>query len=165
MKKKKPESIIRKREQTSVSRIITDLEIKIEIPIEPKAKGRPRHSFVRGRSVTYTPSITRATESAIRSYASLAVRGKEPLECPLILEVIFYLKRGKSVKREVPSVKPDYDNLAKILDACNGVLWKDDALIVDSHIYKRYSEKKDGFILLKVYPYNATISLIKHFFT
>ena len=137
--------------------------ISLSIPVEPVPKGRPKTAIINNRVIVYTPSKTRASENSIRQYTSIAMRSRPPLECPLILEVIFYLKKGKSVKRDVPCVKPDYDNLAKILDACNGILWKDDALIVDSHIYKRNSSKKEGNIRLNVYEYNPDISLIKYF--
>lgn len=37
--------------------------------------------------------------------------------------------------------KPDLDNLAKfILDVGNGILWKDDSMITELHLEKRYSE-------------------------
>lgn len=40
-----------------------------------------------------------------------------------------------------PTARPDLDNLAKsILDACNGVIYKDDAQIVDLITHKRYDD-------------------------
>ena len=41
-----------------------------------------------------------------------------------------------------PIVKPDIDNVAKaILDALNGVVYKDDNQIVELHIKKLYSDE------------------------
>jgi hypothetical protein len=40
-----------------------------------------------------------------------------------------------------PTGKPDWDNLAKVLDAFNQVVWADDAQVVDGRIVKAYSEK------------------------
>lgn len=40
----------------------------------------------------------------------------------------------------LPAVKPDADNLAKAaLDACNGIIWRDDALICSLLVKKRYA--------------------------
>jgi Holliday junction resolvase RusA-like endonuclease len=47
-----------------------------------------------------------------------------------------------SAKRRLfPVVKPDWDNLGKMLsDALNQVIWSDDAQICEAHVYKRYSD-------------------------
>jgi Holliday junction resolvase RusA-like endonuclease len=39
-----------------------------------------------------------------------------------------------------PTVKPDWDNAAKLLDACNGIVFTDDKQIVDGMVRKVYSE-------------------------
>ena len=42
--------------------------------------------------------------------------------------------------RLLPTSKPDTDNVLKaVLDGCNGVLWRDDVLVVDVRIRKRYA--------------------------
>ncbi len=46
----------------------------------------------------------------------------------------------------------DVDNLAKgILDACNGVIWKDDSQIVDLHVTKFITDYVP-YIILRVEP-------------
>ena len=54
----------------------------------------------------------------------------------------FYLERPPSVprKRVMPTVKPDLDKLVRaILDAGTGILWKDDAQVVEfSRVRKCY---------------------------
>jgi Holliday junction resolvase RusA-like endonuclease len=58
---------------------------------------------------------------------------------------------------EPPCVKPDHDNLAKSLDALNGIVWGDDKQIVFSRVFKIYGERpclrvvvnradRDGFV-------------------
>jgi Holliday junction resolvase RusA-like endonuclease len=38
-----------------------------------------------------------------------------------------------------PTVKPDYDNVAKLVgDSLNGILWMDDSQIVQATLEKRY---------------------------
>ena len=41
-----------------------------------------------------------------------------------------------------PTLKPDYDNIAKIIaDSLNGIAYRDDAQIVDGYVRKFYSDK------------------------
>ena len=41
-----------------------------------------------------------------------------------------------------PAKKPDIDNIQKaVLDGCNKVVWKDDALICKIEVEKAYSDK------------------------
>lgn len=37
-----------------------------------------------------------------------------------------------------PAKKPDVDNIAKCMDGLNGIVWRDDAQVVDLRIVKRY---------------------------
>ena len=40
-----------------------------------------------------------------------------------------------------PTGKPDYDNIGKVVDALNGIVWVDDSQIVDARIRKLYDER------------------------
>ena len=48
-----------------------------------------------------------------------------------------------------PTVKPDWDNFAKMCDALKGVCWIDDAQVTDGHIFKRYSDQPRVVIEVK----------------
>ena len=66
----------------------------------------------------------------------------EPLDGPLHVEVTFYLPRGKTVTRELPSVKPDLDKLQRALGdvlTISGII-ADDARITSWFPRKRYSD-------------------------
>jgi len=40
----------------------------------------------------------------------------------------------------LPTTKPDADNVVKaVFDGLNGVLWRDDVLVVDLRVRKRYA--------------------------
>ena len=132
------------------------IEIKFTVPGKPKGKARPRFRVVtpkgkKGFVQTYTPKDTQSEEGAIRHFASLAMAGRAPLAGPLIISMCGYMPVPASWSKKLqaqalageiyPTGKPDYDNLAKMQDACNGIVWVDDALIVDAHIYKRYSDR------------------------
>ena len=66
----------------------------------------------------------------------------EPLACPVAVRLAFRLERPKSVKpadRPLPLVKPDIDKLERaVLDALTGVIWKDDAQVVELRGSKVY---------------------------
>jgi Holliday junction resolvase RusA-like endonuclease len=112
--------------------------------IDPVPKGRPR--FTRqGRA--YTPQRTKIFESELsdlmREQSSCVESGS------LKVEIIFYLRKPKTVKRKYPTVKPDLDNFIKgFCDAGNGILWEDDAQIVTMTASKQYADS--GRIYLKI---------------
>ena len=69
------------------------------------------------------------------------------------MDIIFYLpvpkswteaKKRMAVTGEIrPASRPDIDNLGKALcDACNGIVWVDDSLIVDLHMREYYGEPR-----------------------
>lgn len=95
--------------------------------VKPTPKGRPRFTRL-GRP--YTDEKTRAATEQLRWMMVARKSYNKPLLCPLDVEIQFQLKRGKNVKREHPSVGADIDNYLKlVLDAANGILWKDDSQI------------------------------------
>lgn len=124
-------------------------KIAFQLPGHPKGKGRPRAAR-RGNFVTlYTPAETRSYEGMIRLAAERAMRGRLPIEGPVIMMMaaVFDVPKGYSKKRravaiesgEFPTKKPDLDNIAKVVvDAMNGVVFKDDCQIVSTRYSKVY---------------------------
>ena len=124
--------------------------ILIELQGQPQGKGRPR--FVRrGRFVsTYTPTKTRKYEQALAERAIKIMNGQSLLREPLRVNVVASFAVPPSWPRKrrdaalvgvkLPTTRPDYDNLLKILDALNGIVWHDDAQIVEATVRKCYSE-------------------------
>lgn len=114
-----------------------------EVFVEPKPKGRPRFAK-RGNFVkAYTDAKTKGYEQVVRNQLRHSF-AESPLEGAIAINLIFFLPRPKSVKknkRPFPTVKPDLDNLVKsFLDAANGILFKDDNLIVEIVAVKRYAD-------------------------
>lgn len=60
---------------------------------------------------------------------------------PVLVAAVFYMPRPKTVRRLLPSVKPDLDKLMRALGdgMTDGGLLADDALIVTQFIHKRYA--------------------------
>lgn len=51
-------------------------------------------------------------------------------------------KYAAALSRELlPTSRPDFDNYAKMVDALNGIVWKDDAQICHYEMWKVFSEQ------------------------
>jgi len=119
--------------------------INFTVPGPPKGKGRPRVT----RHGTYTPKATKDYEKLIIS--CIDAEGTYYEGVPLKATIKCFYPMPKSMpkyKRDMilngelyPIVKPDLDNVAKaILDALNGILYKDDNQVVELFVTKRYSD-------------------------
>ncbi len=115
----------------------------------PRGKGRPRFRSMGKFVSAYTDAATRKYESALHDQAKKVMGTDQPLEGPLAVEIVAYTPIPKSWNRKdtaaalagesVPTSRPDVDNLSKVVDALNGVVWRDDSQIVDLHVWKFYS--------------------------
>ena len=118
------------------------------VPGKPRGKGRPR--FSNGRA--YTDEQTRAYEYQIAAnYRRVAGKFRFPDDVFLRVRVQQQMPVPQSASKAkkasmldgvtYPSAKPDLDNVVKaVLDALNGVAYKDDARVVGLHSQKIYSD-------------------------
>jgi Holliday junction resolvase RusA-like endonuclease len=136
--------------------VMRDPDVVFVLPGPPRGKGRPRSRIVHTRAgsqfiAVYTDAETRSYEAMLRFAGQEAMRAagyKAPFDCPLRVHVtsIFPIPQSWSDKKQAqaeggrirPTVKPDWENLAKTLDGVNGVVWRDDSLIVDGVVRKFY---------------------------
>lgn len=119
--------------------------------IEPVEQARPRATR-RGRHITmYDPTKVKKFKKELGQLARSQYKD-EPLDGMLEVKISFYRQVQKSLSKiersrrlsgeHRPTVKPDLDNYIKsTLDALNGILWTDDARIVDLHAHKYYSDR------------------------
>lgn len=116
--------------------------INLNLNITPRPKGRPRFSKMGDFVRAYTDSKTRSYEAELRKLIRQQYEGDVLEGKAYYLKIIFNLKRPKSVsekKRFHPIVKPDIDNLVKsVMDAMNGIIYKDDNLICELSASKKY---------------------------
>ena len=124
------------------------MPIVVTLAGTPTGKGRPR--FRRETGHTYTPEKTRDYETNLRIEAQHIMGDRPLLDGPLRVDVVAAFDVPKwSAKRRtqalaggiLPTKKPDADNLLKVLDALNGVVWLDDSQIVVSSVRKVYAPK------------------------
>lgn len=121
--------------------------IEIYLAGAPVGKGRPR--FVKATGRAFTPEKTVRFEDRLSLAAQAAMGGRALLEGPLavVVEVLMPIPVSKPKKWKAaalagairPLTKPDADNFAKCLDACNLIVWTDDSQIVDLRVTKFYS--------------------------
>jgi Holliday junction resolvase RusA-like endonuclease len=119
------------------------------VPGQPVAKQRPRFARRGNKVVTYSGKRTVAYESLVRLAFTSAYPDHVPLEGALWVEAIAYFMPPKSFRPPVDAAgdavsvphakRPDADNIAKMLDALNGVAWRDDSQIACLSIDKFYS--------------------------
>lgn len=124
--------------------------ITFTIPGQPQGKGRAKIVKIGGFSRMATPAKTVAYEGLIAHAAQQAMAGAGRFEgavgCNVILQCEVPAswsgkKQRMALAGEIlPTTKPDADNVVKaVFDGCNGVLWRDDVLVVDLRVQKRYS--------------------------
>lgn len=130
---------------------VTSPVLRLEIPMEPVSKARPR--VVNGHA--YTPARTARAEAVIRAAWDAAGRPRLP-ELPLALEVVASFERPASHyrrdgrlsatgRRAIPGGVRDWDNLAKAAsDALNHLAWRDDRLICWASVEKRFTTRGEA---------------------
>ena len=122
---------------------------------KPRGKGRPRftrngHSYKDPKDVEYEKQIQEA-------FTSSGEVKRDGYVC-VAIEAFYGIPKGTSKRVKAlmlegkirPVVKPDADNIAKIvLDALNGYAYKDDNQVVDCFVSKWYSE--DARLQIKIW--------------
>ncbi|MBB3103772.1 RusA family crossover junction endodeoxyribonuclease [Azomonas macrocytogenes] len=125
--------------------------VSFVVPGVPQGKGRPRIGRVGNHARMFTPAKTVAYESLVALAAQEAMRGRELITGPVLIElqILHGVPQSMSKKRKSlalageikPMLKPDTDNVLKaICDGCNGVVWRDDVQATDGMFRRRYAE-------------------------
>lgn len=130
--------------------------IKLVIPGKPMGKQRPR---VCKNGIAFTPKETVNYETLIKQLYIEKYPNEKLLDSELKIEIIAYYEIPKSKPKKIkcqmisnevrPTVKPDIDNICKIIcDALNSIAYSDDKQIVECIVKKYYAEKPQVEILL-----------------
>lgn len=128
--------------------------VTIRLAGPPMGKERVRVNTATG--TTYTPQRTVTYEGRLAYAAQEAMAGLPLFDGPLAVVVEARMpippswskkkQAGARSGKELPTKKPDWDNVGKLLDAANLIVWTDDAQIVDAVVRKRYSDKPELII-------------------
>lgn len=128
-----------------------------------RGKDRPRFNMRSGK--VYTPSTTTQFERVVAQ--CYRTQGGNCFDSqPVMLSVVLFYKLPQSLsrrrkdamleKKEPPMVKPDIDNVVKIvMDALNGVAYDDDKQVVRQYAEKRYTDD-DPYLAVRVSLYPMT---------
>lgn len=116
----------------------------VGIPVPQK-----QTQFIRATGIAYNPSKKdmERLQWQIRPYAP-----EIPLTCAIEMHITFYLPIPKAISKRVrtqmlnevilPTKKPDVDNLAYLVtNALKEIVYRDDSLVTDCIIRKRYSDR------------------------
>lgn len=149
--------------------------IRIIVPGPPKALERNRHRIVKKRDgsqfvANYLPSQSAKEQSTIRKIAYEIMDGRPPIDGSIDLRVAAYMpvpaswskrKRADALADCVrPTGRPDADNILKLCsDAFKEIVIRDDALIVDVAIFKRYSDRPR--LVIEVRPLVWRVGLLE----
>lgn len=149
------------------------IEFTVPLAHDPKPKERPRtavdhnalkSAFLASRgklsvfmdmvskqiSRTYTPKATLDYEKVIKGAAEVAMLKRKVLECPLETSITLVLQ-GDPKTWPTSRLDGDADNLEKaVLDALNGIVFKDDSLVVRSSREKICGETP--MVIVRVSP-------------
>lgn len=130
----------------------TMMPITITIAGPPRGKGRPRATVMGGKVRAYTDARTRNYEGMVRQAGAEAMAGRVPLDGPLVARMVAYFAVPESwpAKRKraalAGELRPiggafDCDNLLKVLDGLNGIVFVDDNQVVEANVSKHYRER------------------------
>ena len=129
--------------------ITKEMRYKFEVTEKAVGKARPRYSARTHRM--YTPIKTSSFEEKVRNaFLEKYNIQTELSEKPIDVIIKIWFKTPKSLSKKKKSAllytpydkKPDCDNLAKsILDALNGLAYKDDKQVTYLSIEKMYGEE------------------------
>ena len=140
-------------------------KIEFFVPGTPVGKGRPRAARRGAGVVMFTPEKTADYEALAAATAAAAMASGAPaahqlLDGPLeaVLEMRFPVPASWSKARRARALagaewhtsKPDADNVAKaVLDACNGVVFRDDSQVVILIATKAFSEEPGVRVVIR----------------
>lgn len=145
---------------------------RLTIPGSPTPKGDPKTRIVKSGGKTfpvqYKEKKERVYEAKVAAHAQAA--GLVPLEGPIELRMVIYMKRPKRLMRKkdpsgpVPCIsRPDTSNILKAVeDGLNGVAWADDQQVCRHDILRVYHEKRGHprvELLIKAFEMNGEVQV------
>lgn len=129
--------------------------INFTVPGKPQGKARARTGYnpVIGRVTSHTPEATANYENWIKTCYINARQERFSDGIPIKASIVAFFEPPKSTSKKqrqemlagrlMPTKKPDIDNIAKVvLDALNGLAYKDDTQVVTLELQKLYAEEE-----------------------
>jgi crossover junction endodeoxyribonuclease RusA len=124
--------------------------LKVAVFGDPVPQGSKRAFAIRkggvltGRAVVVNDAGSKLAEwrNAIVDAARGQFNGDAPLEGPLRVSYVFYLRKPKRPKHDLPATRPDLDKLSRAVgDALRAAgIYRDDGQIVTASVRKRFTD-------------------------
>lgn len=115
--------------------------IQVFVPGVPQPQGS-KNGYLRGGRVVLVEANKNlpAWRKAVKEKLEAANASCQPFMGPVSLDVMFFMPRPKSVKRELPTVKPDVDKLIRAINdsATDAGVLQDDSQVIEIVAYKFY---------------------------
>lgn len=111
----------------------------------PQPQGSKTAYVVKGRAVVVdkNPTLLKPWREQVAKVARATWSHQRVIDGAVRVYAVFVLPRGKSVRREAPSVRPDLDKLVRaLLDGVTdaGCVWGDDAQVTQLEVEKVYGD-------------------------
>jgi len=117
------------------------------VPGVPRPQGSK--TLMRGRMVESSKKLPEWRKALAQGATEAQLESGLFFTDPLKVEITFQMPRGKTIKRPLPPVVPDVDKLIRaVLDSMTGILYDDDAQVVEVHAFKVYSPEPGALIRL-----------------
>jgi Holliday junction resolvase RusA-like endonuclease len=117
----------------------------------PAPQGSKTAKVINGRVIMWEASSkVKPWRAAVKNTATSYMRDENVpiISKPVEICLTFFMPKPKSVKREVPSVKPDLDKLIRsTLDGLSKVCYVDDALVIAIGASKIYTKDTPGCLI------------------
>jgi Holliday junction resolvase RusA-like endonuclease len=127
--------------------------IQFTVPGKAQGKARARTFYnpKMGKMMSVTPEQTVNYENLIKiSYIQAVEKGYKPTEKPVTVEIEAIYRKVKTNKMEEPMLKPDVDNIAKVvLDALNGLAYIDDKQVISLVVRKVWGEPEELIVKIE----------------
>jgi Holliday junction resolvase RusA-like endonuclease len=137
------------------------IAVAFTVPGEVRGKGRPRIIRIAGQPRMKADPMTASYESLVTLFAKQAMGAAPLMDVPVCVTMLARFVPARSASRRAqaamlageqpPAKKPDLDNIVKVLDALNGVVWRDDAQVVSVFARKVYAEEPGLDVVIRPY--------------
>ncbi len=120
---------------------------EVFVPGTPRPQGS-KQAFRRGSKIVLVESSKGLPAWRQQVIDEITKKQFEQFEGAVIVKLHFYFLRPKTVKRELMTVAPDIDKLARaILDALTiSKIIKDDSYVIELHASKSYAKNEGAFV-------------------
>lgn len=127
--------------------------IELSVHADPAPQGSKR--CFQGRVVDANSEKLKKWRKEVKRVAIeyLHKNGWKPFVDAVGVEIVFYMPRPKTVKRELPTVPPDLDKMIRsVFDSLtDGEIWGDDSQVCSVTAHKVYADGREPGAEIKVF--------------